>query len=124
MNYSNIIFCANPNCSVRCGAGQVATFRDPEEADLQPNVVLDEQDGDVYCSQKCYDESHPIYCVDCGDEQVEKSGDRCAYCTIVAKQGEEAANVWYRAQHPEVFRKPVVSVHAPAPGTVRRLRVV
>lgn len=110
MSHRNYIHCANRNCGAECGTGYPPTCDDPGYVDLDDSAVIDDLNDDVFCSQECYDECHPVYCVDCGDEDVGKNGDRCAYCTLVAEQGEDAAYAWYRSQHPELFRKPVASV--------------
>jgi hypothetical protein len=109
VNPRNYIRCANRNCGAECGTYS-ATYDDPGYVDLDDSVVIDERNDDVFCSQECYDDCHPVYCADCGDEEVGKEGDRCTYCTMVAEQGEDAAYAWYRSQHPELFRKPVASV--------------
>lgn len=120
MSYRNHIYCANRNCGAECGTGRAATYSDPADIGLDEGAVIDEQNGVVFCSQKCYDESHLVFCADCGDEQVRKAGDRCTYCTIVAEHGEDAAYAWYRSQHPQLFRKPVASVSAAAAGAIAR----
>ncbi len=114
MGQRNYIRCANCNCEAECGTGYAATYSDPGYVDLDDGAVVDDQNGDVFCSQECYDECHPVYCADCGDQEVGKTGDRCAYCTIMAEQGEDAADAWYRSQHCEMFRKPVASVSVAA----------
>lgn len=124
MNPQRPIHCANAKCQAECGCDQAGTYSEPGYAELNAAVVIDDNTGDVYCSQECFDERHPAYCAECGDEQVGKVGDRCTYCTIAAEQGEEAANLWYRSQHPQLFRKPVVSVPASTPGVIQRMRVV
>ena len=116
MSYRDCVYCANRNCGAECGVDHAGTFSDPGYSDLDDGAVVDEQNGDVFCSQECYDECHPVYCADCGDNVVEKAGDRCTYCTIMAEQGEDAAYAWYRSQHPEQFRKPLVSVRVPVAG--------
>jgi hypothetical protein len=102
----------------------VATYSDPGYIDLNEGAVVDDLNGDAFCSQECYDECHPIYCADCGDEKVRKEGDRCTYCAIVAEQGEDAAYAWYCSQHPKVLRKPVASVPAAAAHPIVRRKVV
>jgi len=114
MSYRNIIYCANRNCEAECGLDHAATFDGSAYIDLFEGAVVDERNGDVYCSQQCHDECHPACCADCGEQMVRKAGERCTYCTIVAEQGEDEAFAWYRSQHPELFRKPVAS--APVPG--------
>jgi len=106
--------CANPNCEAECGTEHASTYSDPGYVDLDGGAVVDDRNGDVFCSQECYDECHPSYCADCGDEVVRKAGERCTYCTIMADQGEDAAYAWYCSQHPELLRKPVASVPASA----------
>jgi hypothetical protein len=118
------IRCANRNCEAECGTAHASTLSDPGYVDLDAGAVVDERDGEVFCSQECFDECHPIYCVDCGDEKVAKVGERCAYCTIIAEQGEDAAYAWYCSQHPELLRKPVVSVSAVAAGAIGRKKAV
>ncbi|MGA2538125.1 MAG: hypothetical protein ABSF53_19090 [Terracidiphilus sp.] len=108
MSSSKSVRCANQNCETQCGT----------DLDLDDGVIVDDRSGDVFCSQDCYDASHPVYCADCGDEKVGKEGDRCTYCTITAEQGEDAAYAWYLSQHPELGRKPVASVPAPAPRAI------
>lgn len=110
MTYRQTIRCANLRCEAVCGAEHAATHSDPGFIDLDEGTVVDDHNGDVYCSAECYALSHPIYCADCGDEKVAKAGERCTHCMILADQGEEAAYAWYRSQHPEMFRKPVASV--------------
>jgi hypothetical protein len=112
MGYSNYVHCANPSCEAECGTGRSATYSDPGYVDLDDKTVVDDLNGDVFCSQECYDECHPTYCADCGDNKVGKEGGRCTYCAIVAEQGEDAAYAWYCSQHPKVLRKPVASVPA------------
>ena len=112
MSQRSHIHCANPNCEAECGSGPAAAYSDPSYVDLDDCAVIDDQNLDVFCSQECYDECHPVYCAECGDKPVGKEGDRCTYCTIEAEQGEDAAYEWYRSQHPELGRKPVVSVSA------------
>jgi hypothetical protein len=124
MNHGDYIYCANRNCEAECGVDHAATFSDPAYADLSDGAVMDDRNGDVFCSQECYDASHPTYCADCGDEVVRMKGDRCTYCTIVSEQGEDAAYAWYRSQHPELLRKPVTSVSAVAAGAVARRKLV
>jgi hypothetical protein len=119
----NYVRCANPHCEAECGTEHASTFSDPGYVDLDNGAVVDERTGDVFCSQECHDECHPVYCADCGDERVAKAGDRCTYCTIMAEQGEDAAYAWYRAQHPELLRKPVASVPAAAVRTIAGKRV-
>ena len=114
MGDTNYIRCANRNCEAECGTGHAATYSDPDYVDLDDGVVVDDRNGEVFCSQECYDECQPVYCADCGDEKVGKTGDRCTYCRIVAEQGEDEAHEWYRSQHPELFRKPVASVSVAA----------
>jgi hypothetical protein len=114
MGQTNYIRCANGNCETECGTGYAATYSDPDYVDLYDGAVADDSNGDVFCSQECYDQCHPVYCADCGDEEVGKTGDRCTYCTIMAEQGEDAADAWYRSQHREMLRKPVASVSVDA----------
>ena len=114
MGHANYIRCANHNCEAECGTGHATTYSDPDYVDLDGGVVVDDRNGEVFCSQECYEECHPVYCADCGDEKVGNTGDRCTYCTIVAEQGEDAAHEWYRSHHPELFRKPVASVSVAA----------
>lgn len=118
------IRCANPRCGTECGVEYPSTHSDPGYADLDGRTVIDDVNGDVFCSQDCYNASHPVYCVDCHDEAVGKAGDRCTYCAIAAEQGEDAAYEWYRSQHPELFRKPVASVPAAAALSVVRKNAV
>jgi hypothetical protein len=120
----NYIRCANPHCETESGTVHASTYGNPGYVDLAAGAVVDERNGEVFCSQQCYDECHPIYCSGCGDEKVGKAGDRCTYCTIMAEQGEDAAYAWYCSQHPELLRKPVASVPAAAAGTNARKRVV
>ena len=120
MSYRNYIRCANRNCEAECGVDHAPTFSDPGDSDLHDGALVDDRSGDVFCSQECYDECHPAYCADCGDEKVGKAGDRCTYCTIVAEQGEDAAWAWYRSQHFELLRKPVASVPAAAADVARK----
>lgn len=115
--------CANPHCEVECGTEHVSTYSDPGYVDLDVGAVVDDRNGEVFCSQECYDEFHPVYCADCGDEKVEKAGDRCMYCAIMAEQGEDAAYAWYCSQHPELLRKPVASVPAAAAHTIASKKV-
>lgn len=124
MNLSNYIHCANRNCEAECGTNHTATYSDPGYVDLDGCAVIDERNGDVFCSQECYDECHPVYCANCGDKPVGKVGDRCTYCTIETEQGEDAAYEWYRSQHPELGRKPVASVSAAAAYPIVRKKVV
>lgn len=114
MSSRNYIHCANPNCEAKCGIDHAATYSDPGYLNLDEGAVVDERNGDVFCSQECRDERYPAYCADCGDEKVAKAGDRCTYCTMMAEQGEDAAYAWYRSQHPRLLRKPVASVSATA----------
>lgn len=120
MGHTNYIRCSNRSCEAECGTGYAATYSDPDCVELDDGAVVDDRSGDVFCSQECYDECHPVYCTDCGDEEVGRAGDRCKYCTIVAEQGKDAADAWYRSQHPELFRKPVASVSAAAAYDVRK----
>jgi len=120
MGYRNSIHCANRNCEAECGTAHASTFSDPGYVDLDAGAVIDDRNGDVFCSDECHAESHPVYCADCGDEKVAKAGDRCTYCTIMAEKGEDAAYAWYCSQHPELLRKPVASVPA---GAIARKRV-
>ncbi|HKF49380.1 MAG TPA: hypothetical protein VKB38_18620 [Terracidiphilus sp.] len=124
MNFRNHIHCTNQNCEADCGVDYAATFDDSGYIDLIDGAVIDERNGDVFCSQQCYDECHPVYCADCGDEKVGKAGDRCTFCTIAAEKGEDAAEAWYRSQHPELFRKPVESAPAAGAGGIAYKRVV
>jgi len=114
MVYGSYALCANPKCEAECGTEHGATFSDPGYVDPYVGAVVDDQNGDVFCSQECYQECHPVYCGDCGDEKVEQVGDRCLYCKIFAEQGEDAAYAWFCEQHPELLRKPVASVPATA----------
>lgn len=124
MSQRSYIHCANANCEAECGSGYADTYSDPGSIDLDDGAVIDEKNGDVYCSQECFAECHPVYCADCGDKPVGKEGDRCTYCTIEAEQGEDAAYEWYRSQHLELGRKPVASVSAvSAYPTVRKKAV-
>jgi hypothetical protein len=118
------IHCANRNCETECGVDSAATYDDPEYIDLDDGAVVDDRNGDVFCSQECYDECHPVYCADCGDIEVASAGDRCTYCTIMAEQGEDAAYAWYCSQHPELLRKPVASVHSPGAGAMAGKKAV
>jgi hypothetical protein len=121
MSSSRSIRCANQNCEAECGIEYPSTYNNPGYVDLEDAAVVDDRSGDVFCSQSCYDESRDIYCADCGDEKVEKEGDRCTYCTITAEQGEDAAYAWYCSQRPELLRKPVASVPAaPAHAVVNK----
>lgn len=122
MSYRDYVRCANRNCEAACGVDRAAAFGDPGYFDLSESAMVDERNGEVYCSQACYDECHPVYCADCGDEKVGKEGDRCTYCAIVAEHGEDAAYAWYRSQHPELRRKPVASVPATAAGAAANKR--
>jgi hypothetical protein len=124
MGYRNYLHCANQNCEAECGTYHPATYSDPGYIDLDGGAVVDDRNGDVFCSQECYHECNPVYCVDCGDEKVGSVGDRCTYCQILAEQGEDAAYAWYRSQHPELFRKPVASVPATAAGAIAIKKVV
>lgn len=110
----NYVRCANPQCEAECGTERASTYSDPGYVDLYADAVVDDRNGEVFCSQECYDERHPVYCADCGDEKVGTAGDRCTYCTITAEQGEDAAYAWYSSQHPKLHRKPVASVSAAA----------
>ena len=110
MSQRTYIRCANRSCENECGTAHAATYSDPGNVDLDDSAVIDERNGDVFCSQECYDECHPVHCADCGDKPVGHEGDRCTYCTIKAEIGEDAAFAWYRSQHPELARKPVASV--------------
>ena len=123
MGHTDYIYCANRECAAECGSGHAATYTDPGDVDLDAAAVVDDLNGDVYCSQECYDECHPIYCAECGDEKVERPEDRCTYCSILAEQGEDAAFAWYRSKHPEMFRKPVASVYPAAAYEIRRKAV-
>jgi hypothetical protein len=123
MGYKDYIHCANRNCEAECGTDHAATFSDPGYVDLDDGAVVDHRNRDVFCSQECYDECHPVYCVDCGDEKVGNVGDRCTYCKIMAEQGEDAAFGWYCSQHPERLRKPVASVSATAAFATASKRV-
>jgi len=114
MSSRQSIRCANPNCKAQCGTDHPSTYSNPGYVDLDDGAVIDDRNGDVFCSQDCYDECRPVYCADCEDQKVEKEGDRCTYCTITAEQGVDAAYAWYCSQHPELLRKPVASVPAPA----------
>lgn len=120
----NYVRCANPHCEAACGTEYACTYSDPGYVDLEDGTVVDDRNGDVYCSQECFDECHPVYCADCGDEKVGRAGDRCTYCAIVAERGEDAAYAWYRSLHPELLRKPVVSVPAYAAGAIARRKVI
>lgn len=100
MSYRNYIHCVNRYCEAECGIDHAATYSDAGNIDLYDGAVVDDQNGDVFCSRECYDECHPVYCADCGDEQVGKAGDRCTYCTIMAEKGEDAAYAWYRSSIP------------------------
>jgi hypothetical protein len=124
MSYRNYAICANRHCGAECGLDHAATFSDPSYIDLDDGAVVDDRNGEVFCSQECYDECHLVYCADCGDEEVGKMGDRCTYCTIMAEQGEDAAYAWYRSQHPELLRKPVVSVPAAGAGAIALKKVI
>jgi hypothetical protein len=124
MGYRNYIHCANRNCEAECGTDHSATSSDPGYVDLDDGAVVDDRNGDVFCSQACFDECHPAYCADCGDEKVAKAGDRCTYCAILAEQGEDAAYAWYCSQHPELLRKPVASVPASAVRAIAGKKVV
>jgi hypothetical protein len=123
MGYRNYIHCANRNCEAKCGTDHAATFSDLGYVDLDDGAVVDDQNGDVFCSQECYDECHPVCCVDCGDEKVGNVGDRCTYCKIMAEQGEDASFAWYCSQHPHRLRKPVASVPATAARAAASKRV-
>ena len=123
MGYKDYIHCANRNCEAECGTDHAATFSDPGYVDLDDGAVVDHRNRDVFCSQECYDECHPVYCVDCGDEKVGNVGDRCTYCKIMAEQGEDAAFAWYCSQHPDRLRKPVASVPATAARATASKRV-
>jgi hypothetical protein len=114
MSSSKSIRCANQNCEAECGTEHPSTYDNPGYVDLDDGAVVDDRSGDVFCSQDCYDESRAVYCADCGDEKVEKEGDRCTYCTITAEQGEDAAYAWYCSRRPELLGKPVASVPAAA----------
>ena len=124
MSYLNSVYCANRNCEAVCGVEHAATYTDPGYADLDDGAVIDDRNGEVFCSQECFDECQPVYCADCGDQTVEKAGDRCTYCTIHAEQGEDAAFAWYSSQHPEMLRKSVASVPAPSAGMIVVKKVV
>jgi hypothetical protein len=124
MGSSHYIHCANRNCEAECGTVGPATYSDPGYVDLNDGTIVDDLNGDVFCSQECYDECHPVYCADCGDNKVGKEGGRCTYCAIVAERGEDAAYAWYCAQHPRVPRKPVASVSASALRAVVGKRAV
>lgn len=119
----NHVHCANPHCKAECGTEHTSTYNDPGYVALDAGTVVDDRNGEVFCSQECYDEYHPIYCSECGDRKVEKAGDRCTYCTIMAEQGEDAAYAWYCSQHPERLRKPVASVPAAAARTITGKKV-
>jgi hypothetical protein len=118
MSSTNYIRCANKNCEAECGTEHPSTYNDPGYVDLDDGAVVDDRSGDVFCSQGCYDESHPIYCAECDDAKVGKEGDRCTYCTIKAEQGEDAAFAWFCSQRPELLRKPVASVPAATPRAI------
>jgi len=118
MSSSKSIRCANRNCEAQCGTDHSSTYDNPGYVDLDDRAVVDDRSCDVFCSQECYGESRPVYCADCGDEKVEKQGDRCTFCTITAEQGEDAACTWYRSQRPQLGRKPVASVPALAPRAI------
>ena len=122
MSHRIYIHCAN--CGTECGSGYSAIYSDPGGVDLDDDAVIDDRNDEVFCSQECYDECHPVHCADCRDEEVEKEGDRCTYCTIVAEQGEDAADAWYRSQHPELFRKPVASVSAAVAHAIVRKKAI
>lgn len=124
MGDSHSIHCTNRSCEAECGTGYSATYADPGYVDLDDGTVVDELNGDVFCSQECYDQCHPIYCVDCGDNKVGKEGDRCTYCSIMVEQGEDAAYAWYCSQLPQVPRKPVASVPVSALRTAAGKRAV
>jgi hypothetical protein len=120
MGHTIYIRCANRNCEAECGTGHAATYSAADYVDLDDGAVVDDRNGDVFCSQECYDECHPVYCADCGDEEVGKTGDRCTYCTIMAEQGEDAADAWYRIEHREPLRKPVASASVAAACDFRK----
>lgn len=124
MSYRNYILCANGDCEAECGVEQAAVYSDPGNIALDDGAVVDDRNGGVFCSQQCYDVCHPVYCSDCGDKKVVKAGDRCTYCTIMAEKGEDAAYAWYRSQHLELLRKPVVSVPAAGSGAIARKKVL
>jgi hypothetical protein len=124
VGYRNYIHCANRDCEAECGTDHASTYDDPGYADLDDGAVVDDRNGDVFCSQECYDECRAVYCTVCGDAEVGKAGDRCTYCTIVAEQGEDAAYAWYRSQHPELIRKPVASVPAARVFAITRKKAV
>jgi hypothetical protein len=114
VSYRQSIYCANRNCGAECGTGHGATYNDPGYVDLDEGAVVDDRNGDVFCSRECCIQANPVYCAECGDEKVQNEGDCCTYCTIASEQGEDAAYAWYCSQHPELLRKPVVSVSATA----------
>ena len=119
----NHVHCANPHCEAECGTEHASTYSDPGYVDFYAGAVIDDRSGEVFCSQECYDECHPVYCADCGDEKVGKAGDRCTYCTITAEEGEDAAYAWYCSRHPKPLRKPVASVPAIAAGRIASEKV-
>jgi len=118
MSCNRYIRCANQYCDAECGTDHPSSYDDPGYVDLDDGAVVDDRTGDVFCSQDCYDESHPSFCTDCGDEEVGKKGDRCTDCTIAAEQSEGAPDAWYCSQHSELRRKPVASVPAVAPRAI------
>lgn len=119
----NYVHCANPRCKAECGTEHASTYSGPGYVALDAGAVIDDPNGEVFCSQECYDEHHPIYCAECGDNKVERAGDQCTYCTIVAEQGEDAAYAWYCSRHPELLRKPVASVPAADTRTIASKKV-
>lgn len=110
MNSRQYVRCSNRNCEAACGLVHGATSSDPGYLDLDDGAVWSEENGDIFCSLACCNEASLSYCADCGDEKVEKGGDRCTYCALAAEQGEAAAYAWYCSQHPEILRKPVAAV--------------
>src|SRR5215469_1861420 len=124
MSYRNYVHCANRNCEAECGVDNAATFSDSGYIDLHDGAVVDDRTGDVFCSQECYDECNPVFCADCGDEEVRKAGDRCTYCKIAAELGEDAAYAWRNSQLSELRRKPVASVPVAGIGSNVQRRVV
>lgn len=113
--------CANQNCEAECGSGEADSYSDPGYIDFDEGAVIDDDNGDVFCSQECYDECHPVYCIECGDERVEKKGDRCAYCRTEAESGANATDDYLSL--PQLGCKPVASVSIAGVFSIGRKQV-
>ena len=123
MSHRIYAHCANQECEAECGSGQADTHSNPGYIEFDEGAVFDDDSGDVFCSQDCYDECHPVYCVECGDERVEKKGDRCAYCLTEAARGANGTDDDFLSQHPQLGRKPVGSVSIAEVSSIGRKKV-